>query len=151
MKKLPKFLSQQGFTLVELVIIIGILTVLFSLVLVAVNPARQFAQSRNTQRRSDVNALINAVTQYMADNNGNLPAEITVTATEVGSGVGEIDICSDLVTKYIAEMPADPEDGSWTSCSSYNTGYTIKKSASDNRVTVAAPSAELSETIEIVR
>ena len=143
--------GESGFTLIELLVVIGVLTILLAIVLVAINPARQFKQANNTQRRSDVNAILNAVHQYAADNNGSVPSAITTTATNVGSGGSDIDICSDLVTTYIAEMPIDPTAGSWTDCSDYDTGYNIPKSASDDRVTVAAPNAELSATIDVTR
>lgn len=149
MINLPK--REEGFTLVELLVVIGILTILLSIVLIAINPARQFAQSNNTKRRADVVAIANAVHQYAADNNGSLPSGIDGTATNIGSGTGDVDICSDLVDTYIAEMPTDPVDGSYTDCTTYDTGYEISTTGSSGRITVGAPSAELSETIEITR
>lgn len=143
--------KKSAFTLIELLVVIGILTILLSIVLIAINPARQFAQANNTQRSSDINAILNAVHQYMADNNGTYPTGITTTATNIGSGTGNIDICSDLVTTYIAEMPVDPQDGTYTSCSSYDTGYNISVSSTDSRITVSAPSAQLSQTISVTR
>jgi len=142
--------NNKGFTLVEILVVVGILTILLSIVLVALNPARQFSQSNNTQRRSDVNAILNAIHHHMADT-GALLTEITTTPTNIGDGVGEIDICSYLVATYLAEMPVDPTAGSYTDCSTYDTGYSVSRSATDNRVTVTAPNAELSETITITR
>lgn len=133
---LPKKI--KGFTLVELLVVIGILSVLLAIVLIAINPARQFSQANDTQRRSDVNAILNAIHQYAADKKGVLPAEIGETALTIGSGTGYADICTDLVTQYIAAMPVDPTEGSWSSCTAYTTGYTVVKSASDNRITVTA-------------
>lgn len=143
----------EGFTLIELLVVIGILTTLLAIVLVAINPARQFSQANNTQRRSDVSAILNAVHQYGADNNGSLPTGITSTATNMSndSAGGDIDICTDLVDTYIAEMPVDPTAGSYTDCTTYDTGYTIATTGSSGRVTVAAPNAELGETIEVTR
>lgn len=141
----------KGFTLVELVVVIGILAILLSIVLVAINPSRQFSQANNTQRRSDVSAILNAVTQYAADNKGSLPTSITSTVKDISSAASAADICSDIVSDYIAAMPVDPTTGSYTDCTDYDTGYTIVKSASNNRVTVAAPDAEISETITITR
>ena len=69
----------KGFTLVELIVVIGILAALLAIVLVAINPGRQFAQANNTQRRSDVNAILNSVSQYAADNRGALPTGIDLT------------------------------------------------------------------------
>ena len=143
-----KIKREQGFTLIELLVVIGILTVLLAIVLIAINPARQFKQASNTQRRSDVNAILNAVNQYAADNNGAIPSGVTGTATNISDS--EIDICDDLVPTYIAEMPVDPTAGTWSSCSDYDTGYDISSSAA-NRITVEAPSTELSEEISVTR
>ncbi len=52
---------------------------LLSITLIAINPAKQFSQANDTKRRSDVNAILNAIDQYAADNKGQLPASITTT------------------------------------------------------------------------
>ncbi len=145
----------RGFTLIELLVVIGILAVLLAITLVAINPARQFSQSNNTKRSSDVNAILNATNQFQADNKGTLPTGITTTATIIGNGSGQIDICAQLVTQYLAALPVDPltnNGAAVTTCSAaYNTNYTIVKSATDNRITVAAPAAELGATISVTR
>lgn len=145
---------QKGFTLIELLVVIGILAVLLAITLIAINPARQFAQSNNTKRASDVNAILNAIHEYAADNKGTLPANMpapgvaAVTIQKNGGGVG--DICSSVVTQYIAALPADPKSNNGTAVSDctqgYNTGYEVSVSASDNRVTVTAPQTELGIT-----
>ncbi len=140
---------QKGFTLIELLVVIGILAILLAIVLIAINPARQFAQANNTQRASDVNAILNAIHEYAADNSGKLPLNMPgpgVAAVDMKSiaGGGPGDICSDLVTKYIAAMPHDPgATGSYTSCAAYDTGYTVAQSATDQRVTVSAPATQI--------
>ncbi len=155
-RKLGK--TQQGFTLIELLVVIGVLAVLLAIVLIAINPARQFAQANNTKRRSDVNAILNAIDQYAADNNGALPS--TLTSTDITSTTAEIsstqqNICTLLVTKYLAALPVDPLTNNGTpvtNCTStYDTGYKAAKSTSDNRVTVSAPAAELQQTISVTR
>lgn len=149
---LPKLnKSQKGFTLVELLVVLGILVIILTLVLIAVNPSRQFSQANNVRRRADVVTILNSIGEYAADNNGDLPAGITSTATNMGSGTGDVDICADLVDRYIAEMPYDPTTGSFTSCSDYDTQYTIRTTGSNGRVIVEAPDAEISETIDVTR
>src|SRR3990170_2933396 len=139
----------KGFTLIELLVVIGVLTVLLAIVLVAVNPSRQFSQANDTQRRSDVNAILNAIHQYGADNKGALPTGITTTVKTITStaGAGNVDLCTLLVPLYLADIPIDPLDsvGSETPANSictdalatYDSGYTVSKNA-DNRVTVTA-------------
>lgn len=154
-KMFKKFYSKNsGFTLIELLVVIGILAVLLAIVLIAINPARQFAQANNTQRASDVNAILNAVSQFGADNNGTLPTGITTTAQNVSDTAG--DICAQIVPTYIAALPVDPTSGAdpvdEAGCAAaYDTEYTIIQSATNNRVTVAAPNAQLGAVISVTR
>jgi len=142
--------NTKGFTLIELLVVIGILTILLSIVLVAINPARQFSQANDTQRRSDVSALLNAIHQYSADNKGALPAGIGATALNIGST--GVNLCATLVPTYLAQLPVDPTTGiGTTNCATYHsTGYTVLKSGASNRLTVSAPSAEAA-TISVTR
>ncbi|MFM2381988.1 MAG: hypothetical protein RLZZ76_755 [Candidatus Parcubacteria bacterium] len=140
-----------GFTLIEILIVIGIIAVLATIVLVAVNPARQFAQANNAHRASDINALLNAVGQYIVDSKGVIPSQITTTSQDISNGGA--DICALLMPTYIPSLPQDPRsnDGAGiTSCTTYNSNYAIKKD-SDGRVTVSAPDAELGATISVTR
>jgi prepilin-type N-terminal cleavage/methylation domain-containing protein len=153
--------NKQGFTLIEILVVIGILAVLLAIVLIAINPQQQFMQANDTQRRSDVNAILNAVSSYAAQNKGQLPAGITSTATPIALSSpvdpGELNLCTALTPTYIADLPLDPTDGvktggSGTTCSAteFNTGYTIQSSAG-NRVTVNAPGAEGGSPISVTR
>lgn len=143
--------NKKGFTLIEVLLVIVIIAILAGIVIIAVNPGRQIAQASNTQRSSDVKALLDAVHQF-SSSRGVMPAAITAVPTVIGTAP-LIDICADLVPTYISAMPVDPTDaaGAYTACAAaYNTGYSISVDA-DGRVTVSAPSAELAETISITR
>jgi hypothetical protein len=98
---------------------------------------------------------LNAITQYAADNAGALPAGIGTTAAVIGNNVGEINICSQLVTRYLAGLPRDPTTagGDITDClvAGQSTGYYVKESGgTDHRVTVFAVS-QLVPTIVVTR
>ncbi len=153
--------KSAGFTLIELLIVIAILTVLFALTIIAVNPVRQFAQADNTQRRSDVNALLNAIYQYAADNRGTLPVFINSSSTQqIGSSSAScvvtcgatttiatcVNLDPSLVPTYLSAIPRDPDQSSAST-----TRYAITRSSSNNRITITACDAELSETISITR
>lgn len=173
MDLMPKFF-RRGFTLIELLVVIGILAILLTIVLIAINPARQFAQSNNTRRRSDINAMLNAIHQYSVDHKGNISAlSIPIDDGDSGNGSeaqvigsdvagGQIDLCSVLVPTYISALPVDPQDGSSSDgagaavsdCTqAYTTAYTVVQSniATNIRITVSAPGAELGELISVTR
>lgn len=147
-----KTLKARGFTLVELLIVIAIIAILAAAIIIGLNPARQFSQARNSQRWSHVNALLNGVTTNSSDNNGTFTCAagvVPTTATVMGSGAGQYNICGCLVPTYMSSVPADPSTGSYTSCSTYNTGYNIVRDATTGRLTISAPSAEVSATISV--
>ena len=142
--------KNQGFTLIEILIVIGIIAILAAVVLVAINPARQFAQANDSQRTSNTSAILNAIGQYIADNRGALPGDITsMTAGDVGTIANDdIDICVDLVPTYLPALPTDPKsDHEGISmevgdCGDYDTGYEISKD-DNGRITVSAPETEV--------
>ena len=58
---------QAGFTLIEILMALLLIAILATIVIIAINPAKQFAQARNTQRTSNVESILNAVGQRIAD------------------------------------------------------------------------------------
>ncbi len=148
---------RSGFTLIELLVVIGILVVLLAITLIAINPQRQFQQTNNTKRNSDVNAILNAINQYMINSGGALPAGINTTARTIGATTFN-SLCTQLVPQYIAALPVDPltNNGnpvSESDCTgtTWNTNYTVQQVAPSNRIQVAAPSAELGATVAVTR
>lgn len=143
-------MNNKGFTLLEILLVVAAIAILVGIVILAVNPSKQLADTRNAQRRTDVNTILNAVYQYAIDNKGSLPTTITTTATEIcktgGTCTGLIDLSVLTASeKYLTSMPIDP-----SSTSANGNGYNISKSA-NGRVTVSAPSAEQSVTISVTR
>ena len=157
--------SGAGFTLIEILVVIGIIAVLAAIVLIAINPARQFAQARDSQRDSNVNAILNAIGQYIADNKGEnppgIPAGVTPLAeTEIDNSL-HAEFCDALVPDYLLAIPVDPSfsvlptnnEDAIDDCSvaSWDSGYKISKAAT-GRITIVAPKTESrDDVIEITR
>lgn len=156
--------TRGGFTLIEILIVIGIIAILAATVVVAINPARQFAQARDAQRHANLNAILNAVGQRMADNKGifagvnaangkncpPLPTSATAITSEDSADTttlsGKIGC---LIPTYIPAFPIDPS-GSVAP----DTGYQIFTDI-NGRVNVIAevlePNIPRSTSITLIR
>jgi len=149
---------KKGFTLIELLVVIGIIVILMAAAIVAINPFRQFAMANNAARWSGTTTIMNAISQRIVDNKGKVnyddpnfavtdcPAtgdDIPTTATVMGSGTGQYNICSGLVPTYVGVLPQDPQTGSYTDCTTYNTAYNISCNATTKRITICAPDTQI--------
>ncbi|MDD5626514.1 MAG: prepilin-type N-terminal cleavage/methylation domain-containing protein [Patescibacteria group bacterium] len=142
--------THKGFTLIEILLVVAAIAILAGIVILAINPSKQLGDTRNAQRRADVNTILNAVYQYTIDNNGIIPAGITTTLKEVcKSAICPIEMFHPSVLisneKYLVAIPCDP-----TGSVGDGSGYWIKKTA-NNRINVVAPSAEQGATISVTR
>lgn len=140
---------RKGFTLIEILIGIALLAILLALVVVAINPAQRFQDARNTQRYSDVTAIMDAINLNMLANNGiftctlPLPTSTKNMADSTSDPAG-YNICSCLVNSgYIASMPYDPSasGAGYTDCTTYNTQYEVAQNPTTLVITISAPEA----------
>ncbi len=146
--------DQDGFTLIEILVVMGLIAVLAAAVLVALNPARHFAQARNTQRTTNVAAILNAIGQNMAENRGVFTcAAGPIPTIEANIAFGGYDMAACLSPNYISTIPFDPtaSNARYINNTDYDTGYHIIREASTQRITVSAPSTELGPVISVSR
>ncbi len=135
----------DGFTMMEILIVIGILIVLGGIAFVGINPAEQLAKARNNQRNVHIEAIYGAIEHYAFQNSGALPGSggncFDGKIAEATFGAHE---CEAFLTPYfLNEIPVDPVQGA-----PGDSGYLIKK---DNRgrVGVMAVYAEREEEISV--
>ena len=144
----------KGFTLIELLIVIGLIAVIAGVVIVLLNPARQFANARNSSRWSHISALLGNIQTNAAENRGTFTcaAGIIPTSTTAISAAG-YDLCDCVVPTYAAALPFDPSaaGAGYTDCNTYYTGYSISRNPTTGQITIAAPAAELTQTISVTQ
>ena len=111
--------KSKGFTLLEILLVVGIIAILAGIVIVAINPGRQLAQTRNVERRSDLKQINSAIQQFYIDHS-YYPASSTdyitslVEICDTGTATSSND-CSgfvnltELVPTYITAIPVDPQ------------------------------------------
>jgi len=79
--------SRSGFTLMEILIVVGLIGILLAIAAVSYSSAQK--KSRDSRRMSDLQGIRNAMEQYYADHSGVYPtavAELTSTSTYLPSG-----------------------------------------------------------------
>ena len=136
---------------------------LAGIVIIAINPAKQFAQARNTERESNVSAILNAIGQRIADNKGTFSGTYTIGSTthtcpslpsaaaDIKSGALNSDLADCLVPTYISTQipvdPAAPASDAWSDGPppTYDTHYTVYQDTATGRIKVCAPN-EATET-----
>jgi prepilin-type N-terminal cleavage/methylation domain-containing protein len=149
--------QRNGITLIELVITIALIAIITGVYIVAANPAGQLASSRNTKRTSDLQTILLAIRQNIADQSNEqfscAAGPIPTSTTRMVNATGGYNIAPCLIPTYIFNLPFDPTatSGHYTSNSNYDTGYSISINSSTGQITLSAPYAELKKAISITQ
>lgn len=94
-RTIEQFNNKRGFTLTELIIVIGLLAILIGIAILTLNPFAQLRKSNDVKKQSDINELTDALDIYYHDNNCYPLALATLT--------------SGGQSTYIKTIPQDPE------------------------------------------
>lgn len=117
---------RKGFTLPEILVVVGIIAILAAIVIIAIDPTQRFEDARNSRRLSDTQAILSALHQYTIDHRGTLPEGLEAREKQIGTAhvgctlntnqchvQGDAD-CIDLTTTldpYLHGIPSDPGAG----------------------------------------
>lgn len=150
--------EKRGFTLIELLVVIGIIAILFAVVLVAVNPAQRFAQTRDARRITDVNSILNAILNATVDSKGTLPGNLGGGAdgTAGNSSPYTATITNDTIVRMIGN-PASAGAGKSNKTNAYQCGgsnstsgkYSLFDSAISGGVAQACASGSTCDTYDL--
>jgi len=149
-----------------MLLVVAIIAVLAGIVVVAINPGKQLATVRNTERSFNLNEIHKAMQQYFIDHY-IYPAATPTTLTEIcntgnlpypsGIDCGTLIDLSPLVPTYLTSIPVDPQGSTLSFINNFipkvyattnGTGYKVMKDT-DNKIVLSASQAELGVMIRI--
>ena len=124
-------MTKKAFTLIELLLAIGIIGVLAAIVIIAINPTQQLTNAEDARRRAFERELQSAMMQYVVDNS-QLPVSIPTgssNAVEIcaagatASGCVNLDVLTQN-GEYLVELERDASESNTDYL-----GYTVYQSA----------------------
>lgn len=112
-----KVTDLKGFTLIEILIVIGLIAILAAVTIIALNPTASFAKARDSERQTEMAQIFTAINRYVVD--GNSADGITGIAACLGTApewTGNPDFPAAFATTlttggYLQAMPTDPTAG----------------------------------------
>lgn len=129
---------RSGFTLLEILIVLGMIAIFAGVIIMAINPEAQLASAVGRKRASHVREIENAITQYIIDGNAlsGIPVSVGNARDICKDAVASADCTSTgtgydlsfLVPNYLTVIPADEgrETNRVTGYKIYTTGSFIK-------------------------
>lgn len=140
--------------MLEILLVVAAISILAGIVIVAINPGKQLADTRNAQRRSSVQTILDSVYQYAIDENGVVPTEIRSVGNceeaineicQTGANCTGLTNLPEITANgtYLIAIPSDP-----SAATENGTGYHIVR-APGGRIEVCSPHAEQGADIRV--
>ena len=108
-----------GFTLIELLVVIAIIAILAVVVVLTLNPAQLLAQSRDSNRISDMATLKSAIGLYITDQSG-----------ATGISLGTPAVCFNSTPGATSTFYTPNISGAWAATTSCAAWFAIATSGS---------------------
>ena len=133
--------KHSAFTIVELIMIVGIIVIVFAGFYTVFNPTKRLGQANDARRWTDITAIAKAVEAYSIDNHA-IPSDFSTSTLSVGEkfvlctaeGVntcdGQTKGClvvddADFLGVFLPSLPIDPDKTADT-----DTGYYVTRTSS---------------------
>jgi len=107
--------SKKGFTLLEIILVITLISILFGIMLVAINPSNILSEVQDNQREADAMTIYQALEQYTLKNNAyptaivnmqnNSSAYICKPTVTNCTNSNQISLSSLLIPIYLSKIP----------------------------------------------
>lgn len=153
-------MRKNGFTLIELIIVVFIISLVAAAIIIAINPAKRIGESNNSRRWADLSSISKAVDLYSADN-GGAPSIFSSSTVAVGMKVvlcdssatltcdGDTYGClvvddSSFLGSYLPSLPVDPEKSNAS-----DTGYYMTRE-SNGAISFGACSSYGSTDVKVI-
>lgn len=142
----------KGFTLIEILIVIGLIAILAAVTIIALNPTASFASARNSERNTEIAQLFNAINRGVVagaisqtgivntSTAAALPSCNSTTAPSNGVSASFLNITHTITPGYLAQVPTDPS----TNNPQYLVCYQV---AGGTNLTIYAPVTESGGTL----
>jgi len=157
--------GRDGFTLIEILLVIAIISILAIIILVALKPQKRLADARDARRAQDINQILTGIHECVIDNKDSTSMPLCLGTYTVGnvyeivnSGVtsGCQTVCTGAtsdasclplntaLSDYFTDLPKDPKG-----VATGHTGYSIV--VHSNNMTVIEACAAEGGTIKVSR
>lgn len=109
------FLDSRGFTLIEIITALGVISILATVILAAVNPLEQFRKAQDVKRKSDLGQIQRALESYYQDFDkypAHTLSSYTINTSQDGDENTEV-AWGETWAPYLDVLPSDPSSSKY--------------------------------------